>query len=300
MTKDLIPTKITAVQLFSENGLDPVLNKIKSEIDKFKPDVETSKGRKEIAAFARKIASSKVFIEKSGKELVSGIKAKAKLIDAERRRSRETLDIWRDEVRKPLTDYEEIEKAKIEARRQKELFNLDYEEAIAENSIFDREREIAKKEAEFERISAEKRQKEETERLERERKEREERIKKEAIEQAEAAIEQAKQEKIEAEEKAERDRIAAKKQAEIDKQVAIQMAKDEAERNAKLEKEKEERRAAEIKAIAEKKATNKKHQATVNNEILLALGKLGVEETLAKKIIIKVAKGEIPFVSINY
>jgi len=48
------------------------------------------------------------------------------------------------------------------------------------------------------------------------------------------------------------------------------------------------------------KATNKKHQATVNNKILLALGKLGVEETLAKKIIIKVAKGEIPRMVISY
>lgn len=55
---------MTAVQLFSENGLDPVLNKIKEEIDKFVPNVETEKGRKEIASFSRKIASSKVFIEK--------------------------------------------------------------------------------------------------------------------------------------------------------------------------------------------------------------------------------------------
>lgn len=49
MTTDLIPKNITPIKLFSENGLDPVLDKIKAEIDKFEPNIETAKGRKEIA-----------------------------------------------------------------------------------------------------------------------------------------------------------------------------------------------------------------------------------------------------------
>ena len=196
MTTDLLVSQnITALQLFSENGLDPVLDKIKEEIDKFVPDVETDKGRKEIASFARKIASSKVFIENAGKELVSGMKAKAKLIDNERKRSRDTLDQWRDEVRKPLTDYEAAEAAREEKRRQDEILRLDWEEALQMDSLFNREREIKRKEAEFERIAEEARQKEEAARLAKEQAERDERLKKEAKEQAEKDA----QAKIEAE-----------------------------------------------------------------------------------------------------
>ena len=318
MTKELIPQNITAVQLFSENGLDPLLNRIKSEIDKFVPNVETEKGRKEIASFARKIASSKVLIEKVGKELVSEIKAKAKLIDAERKRSRDTLDQWRDEVRQPLTEYEEAEKLEHEKRRLQELFNLEHADAIAENSIFDRERDLKKKEAEIERVLEENRKKEEAERTKKEREEIEIRIKEEAEQKAKAdaemrikeekersmreaaqakeELEQARRAKIEAEEKAERDRIAAKEKAEQEKQQAIEQIKRDAEEKIRIENETK----AKEKEIADKKASNKRHMATVNNKIVSSLKKLGLEESIAKDIVIAVAKGNVPRMEIRY
>lgn len=184
MTTELISKNITAIQLFSENGLDPVLDKIKVEVDKFEPNTETSKGRKEIASFSRTIASSKVFIEKAGKELVSGIKAKAKLIDAERKRSRDTLDRWRDEVRKPLTEYENAEKIRVEKERDLEIYLIDWDEAIQIDDLFNREKSMAAKEAEFAKIEQEKKDKEESERLEKERIENEAEVKKRAEAQA--------------------------------------------------------------------------------------------------------------------
>ena len=105
-----------AMALFIEPaGLEPMLNKIREEIDAFVPDIETSKGRKEIASFAAKVAKSKVYLDNHGKRLVAELKQKPKIIDASRKQMRDTLDGWRDEVRKPLTDWEEREaKAKAD------------------------------------------------------------------------------------------------------------------------------------------------------------------------------------------
>ena len=316
---ELISKNITAVQLFSEDGLEPVLAKIKIEIDKFVPDVETSKGRKEIASFARKIASSKVFIEAAGKELVSGIKARAKLIDTERRRSREILDQWRDEVRLPLTNYENAEKARVELERQQEIFLMDWDEALGIDDLFNREKAMEAKEAEMERVEQERRDKEEAERLAKEQAEREERIKKEAAMEAERKLAQAKIDAIAAKEKDERDRIAleermkvekeqaklakieAARLAEIDKQKAVELATRQAEERARLAKVEQAHREAVEKAEADKKAANKKHRAAVNNKIVDALNHiLKIHPADAKKIIVAIAQGNIPNVTINY
>ena len=215
---ELISKNITALQLFSENGLDPVLDKIKAEIEKFEADAETSKGRKEIASFARTIASSKVFIEKAGKELVSGMKAKAKLIDNERKRSRDTLDKWRDEVRQPLTDYENTEKIRVEEERQFEIYLMEWDEALEEDSIFNRERAIKAKEDAMAQQEEERRQKEESERLEKERVENEAKLKAEA----EAKATRDAEAKITAEREA---NDKARKQAEYNAAEKIKWAK---------------------------------------------------------------------------
>lgn len=97
----------------AENGLDPYLAKIKEEVDVFVPDMETGKGRKEIASLARKIARSKTALDNIGKDLKASIMEQPKQIDAERRRAREILEGWQAQVRAPLTEFEEAEKARI-------------------------------------------------------------------------------------------------------------------------------------------------------------------------------------------
>lgn len=102
------------LSVFTEPGaIDPILARIRQEIDAFAPpDVSTSKGRDEIKSFAFKITRSKTYLEKLGKELADEMKAVPRKIDASRKTIRDTLDQWSDEVRAPLTAWEEAEQAR--------------------------------------------------------------------------------------------------------------------------------------------------------------------------------------------
>jgi hypothetical protein len=106
----------TALAVFSaDNGLDPYIEKIRAEIAAFVPDTTTKKGRDEIASMAYKVAKSKTYLDNAGKDLVAELKAIPAKIDAERKRMRETLDALKDQVRQPLTDWETLEAARVEA-----------------------------------------------------------------------------------------------------------------------------------------------------------------------------------------
>jgi len=302
---------ISPVKLFTEKGLEPILLEIKKKVDEFEPNIETVGGRKEIASFAHKIAQSKVFIDKAGKELVAKQKAEIKLIDTERKRSRDFLDEQKDRARLPLTEWEEAEKAREEAERIEQEFNDDFESALAEDSLFNREREIRLKEEAEAKKEAERREKEEAERLEKERVEREERMKKEAAEQAKREAEEKVRKAEEAAKQAERDRIAAEerakvekeeaaKRAEREKQEAIDRAKAEAEAEAKRVEEERLRKEAAEKAEAERKAAHHAHRKRINREALTDLEILGFDTDNAKAFIKAVAEGSVSHITINY
>lgn len=108
----LLPSKESALQVYTApQGLDPYLKKIKEELDAFVPDVTTKKGRDAIASVAYKVAKGKTALDNIGKDLVAELKDVPKKIDAERKRMRDLLDLWKDEVRAPLTAWEEAEEA---------------------------------------------------------------------------------------------------------------------------------------------------------------------------------------------
>jgi hypothetical protein len=109
-------------KVFVKNGLDPFIELIKKEVEDIVPDLSTAKGRKEIASRARWVASKKVIIDKAGKEFISKLKAQIQPIDAERKRMRDILDALRDEIRQPLTEWEEAEKEK--KRKEAERIEL--------------------------------------------------------------------------------------------------------------------------------------------------------------------------------
>lgn len=109
-----------AFELFTRpkaDGLDEIIADIRQQVSSIVPDVSTAKGRKEIASAAHKVSKSKTYIESIGKELADEQKKIPKLIDATRKRVKEELDKLRDEVRKPLSEWEE-EQAAIEARKK--------------------------------------------------------------------------------------------------------------------------------------------------------------------------------------
>jgi hypothetical protein len=61
MKDELVVIKeIDIPSLFQKDGSNPIIEGLKKEAAKFKGDVTTTKGRKEIASFARKFSSSKV------------------------------------------------------------------------------------------------------------------------------------------------------------------------------------------------------------------------------------------------
>jgi len=105
-----------AVTLFTEgDGIDAMLADIRKQAASLVPDVTTAKGRKEIASVAYAVAKTKTYLDGLGKELVDKYKEIPKRIDANRKVIRDTLDALKDEVRAPLTQYEEAETARLEA-----------------------------------------------------------------------------------------------------------------------------------------------------------------------------------------
>lgn len=111
-----------AVAVF-EGGLDDVLSQIEKEVRSHAPDISTDKGRKAIASLAYKVAQSKTALDDMGKNLVAEWKAKSAAVDAERRRLRDRLDALKEEVRKPLTEWENAEKRRV-AEHEETLRNI--------------------------------------------------------------------------------------------------------------------------------------------------------------------------------
>jgi hypothetical protein len=108
----------------SKETVDDVLAAIRAEADKFIEvrDISTAAGRAAIASFAHsKIAKSKTALDELGKTVKDEAQQKVFTVDAERRRIRDFLDDLRDEVRKPLTDWEEKERQRVAAHEAKLL-----------------------------------------------------------------------------------------------------------------------------------------------------------------------------------
>jgi len=332
MQTDLITISKTPAEIFVPQGLNSLIEGVRDKVREFQAlnlTTERKKDRDKIKSFAMKITKTKTFIDKARLAFVKDRKALLKVIDSEGKNFRDTLDEIKNEVRLPLTAWEDEEKIRVEKELELELFNIDHADALGMDDIFNREKAIEAKELAFAKIEEEKREKEEAERLEKEQKEREERIKKEAAEEAikateDAAAEKAanalrkekgargtakklEEERIEAEKqeqirikKEKQDKIEAKEKAEKDKKAAVQKAKVEFAIQAEEEKKEAERKMAKAKAAEDAKAANVKHRATVNNKIMESLSKVGVPKMLGKKIIIATVKGQIEGLNIKY
>jgi len=68
--------EINALQVFTKDGIDPLLAQIKAEVENFEPDTSTAKGRAEIKSKAYKVILSKGVIDRAGADLVKGWKVK--------------------------------------------------------------------------------------------------------------------------------------------------------------------------------------------------------------------------------
>lgn len=312
--------KKNAMAVFTNNDqLDPLIEAIEKEARSLVPDVTTKKGRDAIASMAHKVARSKTYIDNAGKDLVAELKALPKQIDESRRVVRERLDALKDEVRRPLTEWEaEQERIKaeeamlalhVEALAMNEDFDRqlatriesDHEMALLMNDAFDREQAEKKAETERQRIARE----EEIKRLA------EEKVKREAAEQAQREIDAAaarEREAILAKERAEREQREAVEQAEREKQAAVEAerrkSQEEADRIRREAEQREQARLAEEKRKADEQARREadvKHRKAVGTEIVKALlANTSLTRDQAIEVLTAVKDGRIPHTGISY
>jgi len=106
---------LTPAVVFAPGGVDEVLGKIKAEVQTIDRDISTEQGRAVIRSTAYKIARSKTALDKMGKELGEQHFKAWKGITGERARIEKELDALRESFRKPLTDWEQAEFARLAA-----------------------------------------------------------------------------------------------------------------------------------------------------------------------------------------
>jgi colicin import membrane protein len=289
---------IVPVEFFKAGGSDDILTQLEASVraEAAKLDISTDAGRRAIASLAYKVACSKKPLEDLKKGLTEDIRKQKEAVDAEGRRAIERLQSLQDEVRKPLTDWENAEKqrvadheAAILALRSLSLFEVsptigDIELAMDSASLAGRRdwQEFAKRaadaqkavlfelsamlatarQAEADRIEAERLRKEAEEKAIQEREEAAARKAKEEAERRAEEHAKAAREAAEAEQRRlERERIEAEaraKQAEAQRLEAIEQAKRDAE-FAEQKRIAAEREAARV-LEAEKQAAAKREQ----------------------------------------
>lgn len=317
-----------APSIYVENGLEKFLEQIRESVNEV-PDLSTAKGRARIASLAAQVSRSKTAVEKPGRDYLRHLKEAVKPAEAELRRFVSACDEMRDEVRRPLTEWEaEQERIKAEEamnalhaealemnikfdQERAAKFEADHEMALLMNDAFDREAKAKKEEAERQRIAHE------------------EELKRKAEEQARREAEEKAAAELAAAQKREADAIAAKAQAELlakqAQERAEQEAKDaaakaEAEKKAAIEAEqrkaqeeadrikreaeaKEAARLAEEKRIADEaaaRAADVEHRRAINAAAVQALIDQGIPEDWAKACVVAIARGKVPATTINY
>lgn len=310
--------------------------RVKAEVSTHVPDISTEKGRKAITSLAYKVIRSKTAIDAAGKKLNESKRAEINKVDAQRRKIRDELDRLAADVRRPLTEWEDAEKerqatiaeaieelialiqspapsgASAEAigDRITEVQAATYDPAVFNDqlgqveelraraldslrSAFERQRQHEEDQAELARLRQEQEDRERREREDREKAEaaererlRKEREVAEAKAREEAAIKRA-QEKVERE-AAERIKAAEAESRRI---------RDEAERKERERLEAENRQRRE----EEQRAADREHRSKIMSaakEAIMAAA--DVEEGVAKKIVMAIAAGEVPNLSIRF
>lgn len=313
---------LTATSLFGSGQVETILAAIEKDVRAELFDLDTDEGRERIKSVAYKIARSKTTLDEIGKEHVAHIKAQSTAIDRERKTLRDRLDALKDEVRGPLTAWEEAEAARITEHAQilaaivtqvapsapasairemivrlDALAGRDWQEfaeravpALAEAKIILADALAAAEQREREGAELEALRKEKAERAEQD---------------AKAAWQEAENERMRkaAEEAAERERRRAEQQAERDRQMAERAAAEAiaaAGRAVEMERQRVAAERVAAEAAERKRQENKRHRERIHSRIKGALLQWEIGDEQANDLIGKIAAGEIPHVSIEY
>lgn len=101
-----------APTIFVAGGLSRFIDSVKDEVCAEVPDLTTKKGRDRIASLSSTVSKRKAAVEKPGRDYLRHIKSLPKVVEDELREFVITMNTLRDQVRKPLTDWEIAEQAR--------------------------------------------------------------------------------------------------------------------------------------------------------------------------------------------
>jgi colicin import membrane protein len=323
---------LSAESIFGSGQAATIVAAIESQVRAEAYDITTEDGRERIKSVAYKIARSKTTLDEIGKDHVADIKAKSAAIDKERKTIRDRLDALKEEVRAPLTAWEEADAERVESAENALVFITTaarWEAAPTAEQIRNRIQSVRdvlsdhdwqefRERADvaaadvmpaLERMLAEAIQRDadaaelaELRRLKTEREEADRLAEQRAAAEREAAaaIERERQRQ----EQAKRDQeaaVAAAIETERKRAEAAQLAAIEAERKrAEVEKASAAAKKAAEDAAERKRQENKRHRAKVHATIKGALVAELLGDADAARIIDAIACGDIPHVSITY
>lgn len=272
-----------ALVLTQDGTFDQFLAAVRTEVLAETPDLTTAKGRKAIAALAYRVRQSKTAIDNAGKELTEAARQTIQQVNEKRKDCREKLDALAEEVRKPLTEWEQAEEAR-QARVSDTLTHLAHVCVVPAHATLDtlrqshadvsaidaasdewgddgpmiaaeRIRALNALEAGIKRVEQQEAERAELERLRREAAERE------AAAQAERERQEQERREREAQERAERERIEAEQRAEQARQAAAEeAARKERERIEREHRQEQERQAAAHQAELDRLANEREQE----------------------------------------
>lgn len=323
----LEPRALVPAEVFSPGGVRALLDKIEREVRAVRTDISTPAGRDQVRSLAYKVARSKTALDAMGKGLTDEWRARTDAVNAERRAIRERLDALAEDVRRPLTAWEQAEKDRVAGHERAlaamvEAPGYGQAETAAEielrlsylRSYSARDwQEFAARAAdtlaaEIERterllVAAQKREAEAAERAQRQAEERAAHAARAAAEQAEAERRAAEKQRREAEERAARAEAAAA-EAERRAEAARVAAAEKAERDRAAAIEAERRRVAEAaereRREAEARAADRAHRGRINKAAADALVLAGLTDEQARLAITAIVSGGVPAVTIRY
>lgn len=110
--------KLSVITTFSDTAkIDKAISKFRKEALSVIPDLTTKKGRDSIASIAYKISKKKTnIVGQMVDPSIEEAKTLVKNVNSGKKHFQTEMDALRDEVRKPLNEWEELEKEKEEAR----------------------------------------------------------------------------------------------------------------------------------------------------------------------------------------
>lgn len=115
-----LPAVMTAETFTDDKEFEKLFAKVQEEVSKHTADVSSVTGRQAIASLAYKVARTKTALVGQGKKLTESWRDQTKKVNAACNTIEERLDALKDCVRKPLTDWEVAEAARIDGHK----FNL--------------------------------------------------------------------------------------------------------------------------------------------------------------------------------